>query len=255
MLGDPLVDLRLKVGRGLDRVEISPRRDSVGPSTVVVTERPADLGEAQPGVGREAWPRREGQNHLLAVLLEAGLDPGVAPLPKITVRMSGTEANHELVRLDGPTLAQPIYVDAWSNLPPSTLDPTQPGAAPSLTSLGSSPPKVVPGAAGRAPFDARIYAEGDVLAIPPLSPRKAPTKPVDLDLRAPALDPASLTREQNPWKLYLYARILHVFDDPRAAELYRMVIERECGKRKGPRPFRCAASTLLLQRLDQIRRL
>ncbi|MFV8754826.1 hypothetical protein ACNOYE_30130 [Nannocystaceae bacterium ST9] len=179
----------------------------------------------------------EGQNHLVAILLDTALESKVLGVPGIDALMIGIEPGHELVRLRGPTLEQAIYVDAWSNLPPFTLD--------SLASLGDSPPPVVPGVASRPPFSASIYAEASETRIEPLSDRHAPTRTVDLEIRAPALDEASLAKLEDPWKLYLYARILHVYDDPRAGDLYRMVLARHCESRR----FVCEASRLLLERL------
>jgi hypothetical protein len=184
----------------------------------------------------------EGQNHLVAILLDTALESDVAGGLEIDAMMIGIEPGHELVRLRGPALDQPIYVDAWSNLPPFTLD--------SLASLGASPPPVVPGLASRPPYTASIYAEGIEAEVEPLSDRHAPTRSVDLEIRAPALDEASLASIDDAWRLYLYARILHVYDDPRAGDLYRMVIARHCeSEPPAPRRFVCEASRLLVERL------
>lgn len=193
----------------------------------------------------------EGQNHLLALLLDTALQPPVTGLPKIRAAMAGTrQTGHELVQLSGPMLVQPIYVDAWSNLPAFTLDPSLPGDVPSLAELGEAPPPVVPGLAARAPFSASVYAASKLTTIEPLSERRAPTRTVDLDVRAPALDKASLARVKDPWKLYLFARILHIYDDPRAADLYRLVLARHCKiQPRVPTFVYCAASTALLERL------
>lgn len=180
----------------------------------------------------------EGQNHLLALLLDTALEP------RVDATMAGVPSGHELVRLQGPTLEQAIYVDAWSNLPAFTLD--------SLAELGESPQPVVPGLPGKPAFAASIYAESTSTPIALLSKRDAPTKPVDLDVRAPALDEVSLSRVEDPWQLYLFARILHIYDDPRAPDLYRLLLERHCDDRPRVRKtFVCAASIALLERLDQ----
>jgi hypothetical protein len=192
----------------------------------------------------------EGQNHLLVVLLDAALDPRVTELPEIDALMLGVPDGHELVRLRGSTLAQPVYVDAWSNLPPFTLDPDLPHAAPLLAELGQAPAPVLPGAEARPPYTAEIYAQADADEIELITGRDAPTKAVDLEIRAPKLDRESLARIEDPWTLYLYARILDVYDDPRAAELYGLVKTRECGEHAVPRTFLCAAATALLARLS-----
>jgi len=191
----------------------------------------------------------EGQNHLLALLLAAALEREVVGWPAIDVVLVGTTSGHELVQLRGPTLAQPIYVDAWSNLPAFTLDPSRARAAPLLRELGEAP-QVVAGLEGRPPFSAAIYAAATPAEVESLAPRHATTKPVDLVMRAPALDPSSLARVKDPWRVYLFARILDLYDDPRAAELYRAVIERTCTEVRRPKAFVCAASTLLLERVE-----
>jgi hypothetical protein len=191
----------------------------------------------------------EGQNHLLALLLDAALERDVVGWPAIDATMAGTGSGHELVQLRGPTLAQPIYVDAWSNLPAFTVDASLPGRAPLLEELGEA--AVVPGVAGRAPLSKSVYAESTGTVVELLVKRDAPSKPVDLEVRAPALDEASLARVEDPWRVYLFARILDIYDDPRAAGLYRWVIERRCGDRLRAPVFVCAASTALLERLER----
>jgi hypothetical protein len=190
----------------------------------------------------------EGQNHLAALLLESALEP--IPDSSFDADMVGVPS-HDLVRLSGRSLAQPIYVDAWSNLPAFTVDPSQPGDAPLLGELGDSPPPVVPGAASQAPFEAAAYQAGEGVSIVMLPERHAPTKPVSLKIRAPALDEDSLARVKDPWKIYLYARILHVYDDPRAADVYRFLLERQwCEDERPPGTFLCVAGTKLLERLE-----
>ncbi|MFO7568061.1 MAG: hypothetical protein R6X02_35795 [Enhygromyxa sp.] len=190
----------------------------------------------------------EGQNHLLAVLLGAALEPRAAWEPSIEVEMSGVDG-HDLVRLTGLLLDQPVYVDAWSNLPPFTVDPTQPRAVPSLAELEQPPRPVIPGLAGREPHPAEEYTRHPGRSIELLPGREAPTKRVSLKVRAPRLDEASLARIKDPWRLYLFARVLHVYDDPRAAGLYQFVLEHHCEDRRPPRPFVCVASETLLERL------
>jgi hypothetical protein len=190
----------------------------------------------------------EGQNHLAALLLESALEPTWAF--SFDARMIGVPS-HDLVRLSAPTLQQPIYVDAWSNLPAFTVDPSLPHDAPLLSELGDSPPPVVPGAASRLPLEASDYQAGQGIAIVMLPERDAPTLPVSLEIRAPALDQASLARVRDPWKIYLYARILHLYDDPRAAEVYRFLLKRQRCKDARPPDFVCIASTKLLERLEQ----
>lgn len=187
----------------------------------------------------------EGQNHLAALLLETALEDSY---PGIEADMVGVPS-HDLVRLSGSTLGQPIYVDAWSNLPAFTVDPTEPADAPLLSELGDPPPPVMLRAASQAPFTAEEYDEGISVPVVLQPERDAPTIPVSLKIRVPKLDQASLARIEDPWRIYLYARILHIYDDPRAADLYRFLLERHCADKKPPRPFVCDAATALLERL------
>lgn len=189
----------------------------------------------------------EGQNHLLALLLDTALEPALRWAPQLDADMAGIDTGHELVFVRGPTLAQPMFADAWSNLPAFTVDPSRPAAAPLLADLGETPPAVVPGLAGRAPSPASVYARSTATKIALVPERRAPTLAVSLEVRAPALDAASLAQIEDPWRLYLFARILHIYDDPRAAELYQLVLERHCAHR-WRRNFVCAASTKLLDR-------
>jgi hypothetical protein len=168
-------------------------------------------------------------------------------MPGVAVDMVGVPS-HDLVRLRGRELGQTIYVDAWSNLPAFVVDPSLPADAPLLSDLGEPPPPVVPKAASRAPFPASSYEEGEGDYVVLLPERNAPTRPVSLKIRAPKLDRASLARVKDPWRIYLYARILHIYDDPRASDLYQLVIERECTGQPGPKNFLCTTSTLLLER-------
>ncbi|HLT40700.1 MAG TPA: hypothetical protein VK034_30700 [Enhygromyxa sp.] len=192
----------------------------------------------------------EGQNHLVALLLDSALEPSAAWLPGIDASMVGVP-KHDLVRLSGPMLAQPIYVDAWSNLPAFTVDPSQPGAAPSLAELGDPPPPVVADVAGRAPLAVEFYANSQGTTIVLLPERHAPTKRVSLRVRAPALDRASLARIDDPWRVYLYARILHIYDDPRATDMYQFVLDHHCDSSPPPRTFICIATALLLKRIER----
>ena len=83
-----------------------------------------------------------------------------------------------------------------------------------------------------------------------LPERDAPTKPVDLEVRAPSLDAESLARA-DPWRLYLYARVLHLYDDPRAREVYEYLIERECSEHTWRQIFVCASAISLRKRTPQ----
>ncbi len=187
----------------------------------------------------------EGQNHQFAVLLATAFESRALGWPEIDVVLLAIRPGHELVKLSGPTLGQAVYVDAWSNLPAFTLDPSRPRVAHLLGDFGGVLPPVVPRVAGGTAFSAEVYAAGHEDALRVVSDRRSPTRPVDLDVRAPALD------EEDPWKLYLFARILHLYDDPRAADLYRRVIERTCSDpRRGRVAFVCAASTALLDRIE-----
>ncbi|PRP91455.1 hypothetical protein ENSA5_55720 [Enhygromyxa salina] len=193
----------------------------------------------------------EGQNHLLALLLDTALEPALAWAPQLDVNMASIRSGHELVLVTGPTLDQPIFADAWSNFPAFTVDPSRPRAAPLLGELGDPPPAVVPGVPGRAPHPASFYAQSTVTSIVLVPERRAPTLPVSLEVRAPALDEASLARIEDPWRLYLFARVLHLYDDPRAASLYQLVLERYCDPPPTRRNFVCAASKALVGRAAQ----
>lgn len=189
----------------------------------------------------------EGQNHLAAVLLESALEDEM----RVDAQMLGVPS-HDMVRLRGSGLAQPLYVDTWSNLPAFTIDPSRPGDAPLLSELGDSPPPVVPGAASQPPFPLSSYADGEPTNVHLLPERDAPTIPVSLEIRAPELDEASLARIRDPWRIYLYARILHIYDDPRAADLYAFLRENHCkDQRPGEHTFVCDASAQLSERLAQ----
>lgn len=189
----------------------------------------------------------EGQNHLVAVLLDAVFEPS-ASLAGIDVEMAGVPG-HDLVRLSGPRLGQPVFIDAWSNLPPFTVDPTRARVVPTLAELGEAPPPVIPGLAGRAPRTTHAYENSGITSIELLPERRAPTKRVNLRIRAPALDEQSLAKIDDPWRLYLYARVLHIYDDPRAAELYGHLLEHHCPQAPPPRPFLCVATQMLLERI------
>ena len=184
----------------------------------------------------------EGQNHLLALLLEHTLSPDHR------VELAGIAVGHELVAVSEGELAQPLYVDAWSNLPPFVLDPDRPHAAQAYTSELAP---LLPGLRGRPAEPASMYAESGRSHVELKPSADAPSKPVDLDVRAPSLDRRRLARV-DAWRLFLYARVLHVYDDPRASELYQLFLDRECPE---PRPasYRCAATYLLRARLDPVR--
>lgn len=184
----------------------------------------------------------EGQNHLLALLLEAALES-----EQLEADLAGIENGHELVRVTGSTLAQPMFVDAWSNLPPFCVDPSKPHAAPLLAEFGDPPPRVLDGFPARPPQPASWYAKTQSTRIAVLPDRRAPTKPVSLEVRAPSLDMADLERAE-PWRIYLYARVLHLYDDPRARELYEYLLERECSEHGWQRIYVCATSMQLRKR-------
>ncbi|HVI03282.1 MAG TPA: hypothetical protein VM869_31515 [Enhygromyxa sp.] len=186
----------------------------------------------------------EGQNHLVALLLDTALNDAIA------VEMVGVP-HHDLVRVSGITIAQPIFVDPWSNLPPFSADPSQPADAPLLSELGDTPHSLVPEAAGREPFPAAVYQASTGVTVVLTPERDAPTLPVSLEIEAPKLDEASLERIDDPWQIYLYARILHIYDDPRAADVQRFLYERHCAdQRPGDITFVCDAAAKLLVRLD-----
>lgn len=184
----------------------------------------------------------EGQNHLVGLLIETALHDTMG----IEAELAGVPG-HDLVRLRGLTLAQPIYVDAWSNLRPFCVDPSLPAAAPLLDPQAGP---MLPGVAGRAPFAAAEYQRGGGVVVKLVPERDAPAIPVSLAIRPPKLDPASLAKVQDPWRIYLYARILHIYDDPRAADLYRVVLDGDCKtQRPWQQSFECEAAAALLERL------
>lgn len=187
----------------------------------------------------------EGQNHLLAMLLGAALEPA-----GLHADMAGIQSGHELVRVTGAALAQPMFVDAWANLPPFSIDAAQPHAAPPLAELGDPPERLLPGVPARPPEQASWYAQTQSVPITVVPSRDAPTMPVDLEVRAPPLDDASLAR-LDPWRLFLYARVLHLYDDPRARELYERLLERDCTEHGWQRVYVCATAMKLRKRTLQ----
>lgn len=179
----------------------------------------------------------EGQNHLVALLIDAGLARATlaARLLHPRVLMIGV-VDHELVRIEGPTLARPLYVDAWSNHVPFTIDPTQLDAPLVVEALA-------PGLPGHEPRPAAAHVAPRGRFIAMITPREAATKPVDLAMQPPALDEPALTRIRDPLRIYLYARILDVFDDPRAPTVYRWLLDHHCPPRT--RVFACDAANAL----------
>jgi hypothetical protein len=188
----------------------------------------------------------DGQNHLLALLLDTALASSNAGLD---ADMAGIPNGHELVRVSGPALAQPMFVDAWSNLPPFTVDAGKPRSAPLLDELQDPPARLLPDFPARPPQPSSWYAATKSRTIVVLPGRDAPSKPVSLEIRAPSLDPDSLARIDDPWRLYLYARVLHLYDDPRAGELYQELVDRYCDEHNWRRMYVCATSVRLRQRL------
>lgn len=176
----------------------------------------------------------EGQNHLVALLIDAGIeDMGMAArLLHPRVLMIGV-VDHELVRVEG---TRPLYVDAWSNLVPFTIADEQLDAPLVIDALA-------PDLAGWDPRPAAAYVEPHGRFVAMITPRDATTKPVDLVMRPPALDEAGLARIRDPMRLYLYARILDVFDDPRAEGVYRWLLDHHCPPRA--RVFVCDAALAL----------
>ena len=189
----------------------------------------------------------EGQNHLVAVLLGAGLEPPLSWVPHLEAEMVGVD-RHVLVATDGLDAAQPVYVDAWSNLGAFTLDPELPRLAPSVDEFGGTPPPVIPGLIGRGPRPPQEYAPALRRALPMEPGREAPTMAVALDIRAPSLDEARLERLDDPWRVYLYARVLDIYDDPRASELYRWIRNHHCEEWPARKNFVCVASAVFVAR-------
>jgi hypothetical protein len=190
----------------------------------------------------------DGQNHLLALLLDTALET-VDGGSGLDADMVGIPNGHELVRVSGPTLAQPMFVDAWSNLAPFTVDSSKPRVAPLLAELEDPPARLLPDFPARPPQPSSWYAQTESSRIVVLPERDAPSKPVSLLVRAPALDPASLAHIDDPWRLYLYARVLHLYDDPRASELYQQLVERHCDEQNWRRMYVCATSVRLRKRV------
>jgi hypothetical protein len=194
----------------------------------------------------------EGQNHLLAMLLDAGFestDWGRG----LDADMAGIESGHELVRVSGGDLAQPMFVDAWANLAPFTVDGSKPHVAPLLDEVvarqGDPPVRLIPEFPARPPQPSSWYAQTTSTPILVLPGRVAPTMPVSLDVRAPPLDQHSLARIDDPWRLYLYARVLHLYDDPRAGDVYLHLLERHCSEHGWQRIYVCATAMKLRKRV------
>ena len=189
----------------------------------------------------------EGQNHLLAVLIDSALEPDRVWQPRIDVRFIDVPG-HNLVRVSGPPLAQPVFVDAWSNLPPFSVDPDRASAVPDVREFGDPPPRLIPDRRGRPPGPPDWYARalGEHVHMAP--GRHAPQVPVDLAIAPPDLSAASLARMRDPWRVYMLARVLHIYDDPRATELYQFVLDHHCDGRKRQRAYVCVAAGLLIER-------
>ena len=92
----------------------------------------------------------EGQNHLVALLLDAALEGR-----DIDAYLVGVPGGHDITRMSGPGLAQPVFVDAWANLPPFTIDPGRHREAPLLQELGDVPEVLIPRMASATPGRSR----------------------------------------------------------------------------------------------------
>ena len=182
----------------------------------------------------------EGYAHLLAVLLDVALDArqdGPWWRPKLRSDITGLHG-HNLAMVHGPELAQPIFVDAWSNLPPFCYDRSRPATAIPLAELAQHGP-LIEGDPGREPSPAPEYARAGPIIIDLVPERDAPTLPVALRVEAPSLDADSLARIDDPWRVFLFARVLQLYDDPRAAEVYAHLLARHCEGLRGLRPYPC----------------
>ncbi|MCA9685969.1 MAG: hypothetical protein KC457_27600, partial [Myxococcales bacterium] len=162
----------------------------------------------------------------------------------------GLAAGHEILRVHGPPLAQPLFVDGWSNLAPFVLE-AEPAVedAVTLATLGAAPRPVLPGAALRIPEAPARYAEAEGCGPVIMAPRfDAPRRGADFVMQAPKLDDATLDRIEDPRVLFLFARVLHLYDDPRAQDLYRRVLTRSCPGRWLPWAYLCRGTEQLLAR-------
>jgi hypothetical protein len=191
----------------------------------------------------------EGQNYLAGVLIEAALAPRWPWQPRAWFEISGVwiGSGHDLVRMHRSDFGQPMYVDAWANLPPFSVDPSRPAVAPDASTFASDV-ALLPGMRGRPMAAPAEYASTPGVRVELLPGRDAPTMPVDLPIAAPDLAPDRLGRF-GPWRLFAFARVLHLWDDPRAAELYRYVLDHHCEPPDSQRVYVCVAAELLAKRL------
>lgn len=188
----------------------------------------------------------EGQNHLVALLLDAALESRGDR--EIDAELVGVPGGHDITRMSGPGLAQPVFVDAWANLPPFSIDPGRHREAPLLQELGDVPEVLIPRMASATPRPAEAYegllSEGIVM----VPERGASSAPVSLEIRAPKLGRGFYERV-DVWELYLVARVLHVYDDPRAVEAYAYLLDYRCVDEQAQRSFVCMAGARFHRRI------
>ncbi|NVB42267.1 hypothetical protein G6O69_30870 [Pseudenhygromyxa sp. WMMC2535] len=183
----------------------------------------------------------DGQNHLLQLLIE----------PWYRAALVGGNQGHKLLAVEVPGVFRPVFVDGWSNLPPFVLGAE--GPFHTYAQLRERPESVVLGVQGRPLMSMDQYEEAGGTPIT-LSPRRdAPCRTWDFELEPPALDAASLDALADPWQIFLYARVLHLFDDPRAAALYERALNLgpcEFGGSSGRDAFVCEVSREMLVRRE-----
>ncbi|GEM_PF-2722880 len=181
----------------------------------------------------------DGQNHLLELLLNTG--PDIAHLV-------GLPSGHKVVRVIGRDLVQPVFVDAWSNVPPFVLSSTLRSPISMVAREGATPKPVVPGLPGWPLESVENYSAAGGRAIDLATERDTPRQGAPLAIEPPPMDRVSLDAIEDPWQLYLFARVLQLYDDPRAGELYRRAIE-VCRDSSSATAFMSEASSLLTERL------
>lgn len=180
----------------------------------------------------------DGQNHLLELLLDTWVES----------KLVGTRSGHKLVRLEELSDGQPVFMDAWSNFPPLRLRPEGETGFETVGRGAWEPSLVVERAAKHEAEPPANYRASGGRPIEIRPARDIPALGERLTVPPPVIELASYEEEVDPWRLYLRARVLHIFDDPRAGMLYQDLIARACEPDDGPAPFECVAAPQLLAR-------